>query len=143
MQDRIYELLVEKDEVTWQSIIYELVKNDEMDPWDVDVSLLANRYLGAIKTLKKMNFFVSGKVLLAASVLLRLKSDSLLLDKIALFDSQLFDTEETFEDLDGSPKLELKVPDLVLRTPLPRKRKVTLQELISALRKALEVNKRR
>jgi len=39
MQDKLYEMLMNKDEITWQTIIYDLVKTGEMDPWDIDVSI--------------------------------------------------------------------------------------------------------
>ena len=94
MEDRIYDLLVKKDDVTWQSIIYELVKSGEMDPWDLNVSNLSARYIKAIKNLKEHNFFISGKMVLASALLLRIKSDKFLNEHIADFDSILYPPEE-------------------------------------------------
>ena len=37
MQDRIYSLLVEKDEFSWKTIIMELISSEEMNPWDIDI----------------------------------------------------------------------------------------------------------
>ncbi len=150
MQDRIFQILVEKDEITWQSIIYELVRTGQMDPWDIDISLLAKRYLEVLNKLQQANFHVSGKVILAAAILLRMKSERLLTHHIATFDEQLFapgELEEEFtqadiEELSKKIKLAEK-PRLVLKTPFARKRKVTLNDLIAALHRALEVDKRR
>ncbi|MBS3163791.1 segregation/condensation protein A [Candidatus Woesearchaeota archaeon] len=100
MQDRLYNLLMQKDEITWQSIIYDLVRTGEMDPWDIDVSVLSKRYLETLKTLKEAHFLISGKVVLAAAILLRIKSDKLVTEKIANLDSQLFSQGE-IEDLDN------------------------------------------
>jgi chromatin segregation and condensation protein Rec8/ScpA/Scc1 (kleisin family) len=38
--EKIFEILFNKDEVTWQSLLYELVKTEQMDPWDINVSML-------------------------------------------------------------------------------------------------------
>ena len=51
--DKILDIVVEKDEVTWQNMIYKLVKHENMNPWDIDVSRLSERYLQMLKKLKK------------------------------------------------------------------------------------------
>tara|TARA_B100000315_G_scaffold259880_1_gene317826 strand:+ start:1352 stop:1498 length:147 start_codon:yes stop_codon:yes gene_type:complete len=35
---------MDEDEVTWQTILYNLVKKEGMDPWDVNVSQLAQNF---------------------------------------------------------------------------------------------------
>ena len=37
MQDKILEMLMQKDEITWQTILLDIIKTGEMDPWDVDI----------------------------------------------------------------------------------------------------------
>ena len=78
MQDKLFEMLMSKDEITWQSLIYELVKTEQMNPWDIDISLLARKYLEVIHKLREVNFFISGKILLASAILLRIKSNKLI-----------------------------------------------------------------
>jgi len=80
--DQIYNILMQKDEITWQTIIQDLVKSEQMNPWNIDLSLLSNKYLDTIKGLKTHNFFISGKVILASSILLRMKANKLLLEDI-------------------------------------------------------------
>ncbi len=142
---------MQKDDITWQSLLYELVRTEQMDPWDIDLSLLSQRYLETIKKLKEFNFFLSGKVILASAILLKIKSDKLLTENIAQFDNYLFNREEElllheeamdFEDKNERIKL-IENPTLTIKTPLARKKKVTLQDLFHALQKALEVNERR
>ena len=58
MQDQIYEMLVSEDKITWKSLIYELVKTEQLDPWNIDISLLAARYRESIRKLQSANFFV-------------------------------------------------------------------------------------
>ena len=139
-------MLIQKDEITWQSLLLNLIKSEQMDPWNIDISLLSKRYLDAVKKMKEANFFISGKVLLACALMLKIKSNKLINEEIYNFDSQLFKQEETYEELeelfDQAPLPEER-PKLTIKTPLPRKRKVTLQDLMKALNKALEVEKRR
>lgn len=145
MQDKLYEMLLNEDEITWQSIIYDLVKTEEMNPWDIDISLLSKRYMETIKELEEHNFFISGKIVLAASILLKIKSIKLLDENIAEFDNLLFQQEENLlvdDIVDGEP-FHKKVPGLLIKTPQARKRKVNLNDLMEALQAALEVETRR
>lgn len=145
MQDKLFNMLMQKDEITWQTIIYDLVKTGEMDPWDINITLLSRKYLETIKKLQEHNFFLSGKVLLASAILLRLKSDKLLTEYIARLDSQLFPQEEMeFEDLGDDKRIVFDAnPRLTIKTPQERKKKVSVSDLINALEKAMKVNQRR
>ena len=145
MQDKLFNMLMQEDEITWQTIIYDLVKSGEMDPWNIDISLLSQRYLETVKKLQQHNFFLSGKILLAAAILLRIKSDKLLTEGIAALDNLMFPQEDILEDFeDKKQRIQLlENPRLTIKTPLARKRKVSVNDLINALEKALEVNERR
>lgn len=146
MQDRIYNMLLQEDEITWQTIIYDLVKSEEMDPWDIDISLLAKRYLETVRKLQEMNFAISGKVILASAILLKLKSQKLVDEDMARFESIINPPEEEFlPDLDQESLEALEENKIVIipKMPQPRRRKVSLQDLISALQKALQVDRRR
>ena len=147
MQDHIYNLLIQKDQITWQTIIYDLIKSEQMNPWDIDISLLSKKYLERIKQMKDENLFISGKVVLASSILLRIKSHKLVTEDILNFDNKMNPPEEYEELVEllseaPSPK-DYNLPQLTIKTPMPRKRKVTLNDLMSALQKALEINQRR
>ncbi len=146
MEDKIYDMLMREDEITWQTILQDLVKSEEMNPWDIDIGVLAKRYIETIKKMQEMNFFISGKVILASSILLKIKSDKLIGEDIAGFDNLLYGNEEEIEDLDDFVQEErpvFNVPGLAIKSPQKRKRKVSIQDLISALQKALDVDKRK
>ena len=148
-QDQIYDLLVSK-ELSWQAIIGELIRTEQLDPWDIDLGILANKYLETIQQLQELgegNFHVSSKVLLAAAILLRMKSQ-ILHENIKDIDELLFENKKKLRDeLVKNPLIitidEDDVPLIMPRTPLPRSRKVTLQELMSALDKAMNTENRR
>jgi len=141
MQDKLYDMLMQKDEITWQSLIYDLIKSEEMNPWDIDVSLLTHKYIETVRKLQEMNFFISGKVLLASAILLKIKSHKLVAEEIPYLENLIYppEPEEYFEE----ERPEYVIPDLAIKTPQARKRKVGVNDLISALHKALDVNHRR
>ena len=142
-QEQIHGLLFDV-KLSWQQIIYDLIRTEQLDPWDIDLGLLANKFLGKVRELEEANFFVSSQVLLAASLLLRLKSEILLNHYIPDLDAILFGRkEESKKYSPGKMELEGEVPGLMLRTPLPRYRKVTLEELMSALGHAIKTENRR
>ncbi len=140
-------MLLKEDEITWQTILYDLVKTEEMDPWDIDISLLARKYLETVKNLQEMNFAISGKVILASAILLKIKSQKLIEEDIARFEAIINPPEEEFipEGLDSDSLEALEENRIVVipKMPQPRRRKVSLQDLISALQKALRVDQKR
>lgn len=147
MQDKLFELLMKDDEITWQSIILGLIKSEEMDPWDVDVSLLTKRYIETVKALKQTNFFVSGKMVLASALLVKIKSNKLVEDDLAHLDNVLFPPQDelmdSLDDYGFKERPKIGAHPLAIKTPQARKKKVTVHDLFAALERALEVNKRR
>ena len=147
MQDRIFELLLKEDEITWQTILYDLVKTEQMNPWDIDISLLSRKYIETVRKLREMNFAISGKVILASAILLKMKSQKLVEEDIARFDAIINPPEEEFipEGLDPESLEALEENKIVVipKMPQPRRRKVSINDLIFALQKALRVDQRR
>ena len=156
MQQEIFDLLLGSDEVTWQSIIYRLVREEGMDPWDVNLTLLTKKYIQMLHKLKEMDFRISGKVVLAAAILLKLKSTRLIGEDMNQLDRLIASaeraegelTDEFYNQLEGElsstyATAEAGFPMLMPRTPQPRTRKVSIYDLIESLEKALEVNQRR
>tara|TARA_B100000315_G_scaffold167185_1_gene155701 strand:- start:59 stop:808 length:750 start_codon:yes stop_codon:yes gene_type:complete len=143
---RIFQILYSKDEVTWQALLYELVKKEGMNPWDINISELTKKYIDTIKKLKELDFRISGKVLLAAAILLKVKSNRLLNEDLSELDRLLTEEEDLAEELDLEEQQHYEPgerPILIPRTPQPRKRKVSVFDLVNALEKALEVKQRR
>ncbi len=141
-QEQLHGLLF-GEKLSWQAIIYDLINTEQLDPWDVDIGLLANRFLEKVRSLEEANFFVSSKVLLAASLLLRIKSELLLNKYLPSLDDILFGRQTEKKYIQEKIELDEDVPDLVPRTPLPRFRRVSLQELITALGRAIKTENRR
>lgn len=143
-QEQIHQLLF-NDKLSWQAIIYDLINTEQLDPWDIDLAFLSVKFLERIKELEEANFFVSSKVLLAASLLLRIKSEIVLNEDIPSLDAILEGRPEEEERVYTQERIELEgeLPLLVPRTPLPRFRRVSLEELMGALNHAIATENRR
>jgi segregation and condensation protein A len=152
IHDKLFEILFDKDDITWQTLLYKLVKSEGMDPWDIDISLISDRFIQMTHLMKKMDLRISGKVILAAAILLRIKSTRLVSEDISYLDSLFAQSEEEqieeglvegLIDEYGQQRAALKNVELIPRMPQPRKRKVSIYDLVIALQKAMEVKKRR
>ncbi len=153
MHEKIFQIVVEQNELTWKQLIQDLIKSEQMDPWDVDLSVLTQKYIAKIHELKEQHDLqVSGKILLAAAMLLKMKSKRLIGEDLNEFDRLLASADMTedqfYTELEGElHKARILAPEemlkLIPRSPQPRKRKVSVFDLVRALEKALEVKHRR
>ncbi len=152
--EQLFDMLLNKDDISWQQIIFTAIKSEQMNPWDIDIKLLSQKFLEKLRQFKEMDFKISGKVILAAAIMLRLKSNKLIgedmnyLDQLIASGNQ--NEEEAFYDelsqMEGdrvNVSIEGRNYELIPRTPQPRKRKVSVYDLVEALEKALEVKNRR
>ena len=136
-EDKLYETIMSK-ELTWEGLIRDIVYTEGLDPWDIDISILVKKYLEALKKFKEMDIRLSGKFILAAAILLKMKADYLLAKKEEEQQHEAIAEKELNEALAKAGNFELQ-PNV----PQPKKRKVTIEELISSLRKALVVSEKR
>jgi segregation and condensation protein A len=141
-QEQIQDLLFNR-EIGWQEIIYDLINTEQLNPWDIDIIILTDKYLIKISEIEEADFFVSSKVLLAASLLLRIKSEILLNRYIKSIDDILFGKKEIARTPFERMELDEEIPELIPRSPMPRYKKVTLKELMESLNKAIITENRR
>src|SRR3989338_8814929 len=141
-QEQIHDLLFSR-EIGWQEIIYDLINTEQLDPWNVNLVVLTDKYMEKIRNLEEDDFFISSKVLLAAALLLRIKSELLLNKYIKSIDEILFNKKEESKKINERIELDDEIPELVPKSPIPRFKKVTLNELIEALNKAIVTENRR
>ncbi|MBN1646183.1 segregation/condensation protein A [Candidatus Woesearchaeota archaeon] len=146
--DKIFSIIFQEDELTWQNIIYDLVQTEQMDPWDVNVSLLSAKFIEKLRELKELDFRISGKVVLAAAILLKIKSTRLVNEDMLALDNIINSVEDPVDLIEELGE-HLQLPDderkqrLVPRTPQPRKRKISVFDLVTALEKALDLEAKR
>ena len=141
----LYDLIFHEDDITWQAVIYDLARSGKISPWDIDVSVLAQEYLKTMKKLKEMNFRLSGKVILAGAILLKLKAERLgVIQLLSLMDPEKYaPAPEEDDSFDFEREKRFTKAGLDLTIPRARKRKVTVFELVEALKKAIDVDIKR
>jgi len=147
-----------------------MVKKGELDPWNVDVVEIADKFLKKLEEAKKLDLRVSGRVLLYAAILVRMKADVLATEAVSYSeeggddDSEILDQEFLIDDFEfgifpdfhdefESPQelpepsydeVEDEILAALLSTPVRKARRyTTLKDLIEELRRAEEVQKRR
>ncbi len=156
----LYNAIFSEDDVKWQSMIYEMVRTGKVDPWDIDVGQFANEYMKMLRKMKDHNFRISGKVVLSAAILLKMKTNRLgLTDFLGLIEEpsddelgiEIEEGDEQFRDDEEEKLLRLaqhmkrNQKGYILQSKIPtvRQRKVTVMELVSALKKAMKTESRR
>lgn len=138
-------------------ILVKMAEQGEIDPKNVDIIDVTDRFLKAIAAAPKENLRQSGRILFHASVLLRMKAEALLAAATAELDSGSDDFLDFDED--GAPIIydslnqpvarQITLQDLEralvrrANNRQNRQRKVTLQQLIDALKEAERIEKER
>lgn len=110
-------------------ILLELVQSHKLDPWDVDIERLADVFARRMREMRELDLRVSGRTLLSASVLLRIKSDYVLNGN-----GHGQPSEEELDEVFDLNLPELGPVMMIHRAP----RKITLVDLMDALRGALK-----
>jgi segregation and condensation protein A len=141
-QEQVQDLLFSR-EISWKEIIYDLISTEQLNPWDINLTILTDKYLQKIQELEESDFFISSKVLLAASLLLRIKSEFLLNKYIRSIDEILFGKKENKKYEIERIELNEEIPDLIPKSPIPRYKRITLNELMESLNKAIKTENRR
>ncbi len=115
---------------TWREMLINIIVKENIDPWDIDLVKLTSKYIEYIREMKTLELRIPANIILAASILLRMKSEVLKIEE------QVQDVEtEVFME----PESEVsEIPVLELKTRIPPKRRVTLEELLEALDEAFK-----
>ncbi len=109
-------------------ILLGLVQEHKLDPWDIDIEKIAGVYMQRVKEMREFDLRVSGRTLLSASVLLRMKSD------FVFNGHKNPEVEEELKEM-----LDIDLPELGQITIIQRSpRKITLLDLMGALQDALQ-----
>lgn len=135
-EENILRMIIEKE--SWEEVIFQIVSMENLNPWDIDLLKLTDRFIEYLNKMEKFDFRIPGKIVFVAALLLRLKADYL----------SIFEEEETIEDIAKQPELiNLGIDPSLIQLGLPMrrmpKRQITLEELMGALQKAMQVRVRR
>lgn len=150
----VYEDINKKAEnaVDGIEILVEMSKKGKIDPWNIDIADVTDKYLQHLINIKTNNLKLTGRTLFFAAVLLRLKSD--ILEGINLNDDSAFHENEFLEELDNTFDEDIEsinrnnvisLDDVLERRTsvrLNRERIVTLDDLIKQLEFYEKIDKR-
>ncbi|HEY9909777.1 MAG TPA: ScpA family protein [Thermosynechococcaceae cyanobacterium] len=123
------------------ALLMDLAERGEVDPWDVKVIDVIDRFLrelnptiGTGRELYESNLSQSGQAFLYASMLLLLKAENLTQAEASEAEAETDEFTDCEEDSGAAlpPHLERRLTRRAVAQP-PRKRRVTLKELIAQL----------
>ncbi len=118
-----------EEEITPVDILLQLVTMGKVDPWNIDIVDLTEKYIERLREMKELDLRLSARAILAASILLRMKTEAL-----------LYGDEEEEEEHEERIRVEVEP----LAPPLRRvERYYTFDDLIEALMDALEEAEKR
>jgi segregation and condensation protein A len=120
---------------TWKDILLDLISSNRVNPWNLDIVDLADAFISKVRDMEKMDFIVQANVILAASILLKYKSDYL---KFLNYQSDLmeFPAEEEREPIE-------EVPQLFISSRIPPRRQITADELINEMDRIIKYDDER
>ncbi len=149
-------------------LLVDMAKQGKIDPWNVDVVEVADRFLQELERARRLDLRISGRVLLYAAILVRMKAEILAEEAIFSYDEcdtldvcelDVSDVSETYEhefELQSEVEVEAEVEaeplgmgeeDEVIAYLMSPHRKVrrftTLKDLLVELKKAEKVKKKR
>ncbi|HPE63576.1 MAG TPA: segregation/condensation protein A [Methanothrix sp.] len=119
-------------------VLLDLARKGEIDPWDVDLAQVTEKFLERIEAMGDRDLPALGRTLLYASILLRMKSDS-------IEEGDEEPEDDLFDEFDDEPVFRRRTVEGLPAPPIRRKtrRPVTLDELIAELKRAENVAERK
>ncbi|MDD3083454.1 MAG: segregation/condensation protein A [Candidatus ainarchaeum sp.] len=115
------------EQPAWKTILIDLVKSNKMNPWDIDVSLLTEKYIEKINNLDTCSLHVPANAILACAILVKTKSRYL---KLSSIDDDVDDNNVLTEE----QKIHLleEIPDLMASRSM-REGRISLDELVESI----------
>lgn len=123
------------EQPAWKTILITLVKSERMDPWNIDVKVLAEKYLQKIRSLNSTDLRLPANAILASAILLKFKARTLRLPSLEEEEELRIKSLMTEEELLGGMMPELISPSLV------REGKVSLDQLVQSIEEILDKTK--
>jgi segregation and condensation protein A len=116
---------------TWKDILLELISSNRVDPWNIDLVILSDAFISKVREMEDMDFVIQANVILAASILLKYKSDYL---RFLSYQSEL----DEFPAAEEEPEPIGELPKLEMSARIPPRRQITMEELIGEMEKIIK-----
>ncbi|AGY58568.1 segregation/condensation protein A [Gloeobacter kilaueensis] len=123
-------------------ILIDLARRGEIDPWDIDVVQLTDRFLHSLSRLDSADLPRSGQAIFYASVLVHMKAE--------ILEGRMLEPSPLEADLDESDLTAAGLPGVALERLIRRRpavpaiveRPLTLNDLIAHLREVEQIERR-
>jgi segregation and condensation protein A len=125
-----FESMVSKP--TWKDILLELISSNSIDPWNIDLVSLSDAFIKKVREMEKMDFVIQANVILAASILLKYKSNYL---KLLSYQTELTEFDQQPDEVSFGAE---EFPQLAFSSRIPPKRQITLEELIGEMERIIK-----
>jgi len=122
----------------WKDVLIDLVIGNKIDPWDVNIEIVAGEFLKYIRHMNEYDLSVPANIVLATSIILKYKANTL---KYIFGNENENDGDEYSDDALDMPPLD-GIPQLTMINRIPPKRKVTLTELINEIEKVMKYDEK-
>ena len=143
-----------KSELDGIEILVDMAKHGKVDPWNIDIVDITDKYLAQLFKMKAQNLRLTGRTLLFAAVLLKLKSNILEGIDISDFEEpqEDFDYTDDYDEFGQSEQEYINTNNIVsleevlerrTSVKLNRSRVVTLKDLIRQLQFYEEMERKR
>ncbi|MEM3829976.1 MAG: segregation/condensation protein A [Conexivisphaerales archaeon] len=130
--EELYSLVLD-DKLEWEYLISEIIREENINPLDIDISLLSDKFLQVTNYLIRTDFHKAGKFVFIASILLRLKSQYLL--------SYVLGKTKTYENSYNYVKSKPFPIVIPSKLNIIRSRPITISELIQYIKRAILIRK--
>ena len=147
LEQNIEQVQAREKTVDGIEILVEMAKNGKIDPWNIDIADVTDKYLQKLVEIKSNNLKLTGRTLFFAALLLRLKSD--ILEGLSILKEP--EEPEFFEELEEEDADNINYNNVISidevlerRTSvrLHKERVITLEDLIKQLEFYEKIDKR-
>jgi len=112
---------------SWKQVLVELVMSEKLDPWNIDLVVVADSFFNYVKKMEKFDFHIPANIILACAILLKYKSNAI-----------RFYAEPQLADAPPEEPAEGALPELTLSWRIPPKRQITLNELMGEMERVIK-----
>ncbi len=112
---------------SWKQVLIELVMSEKLDPWNIDIVVVADSFFNYVKRMEKFDFHIPANIILASAILLKYKSNSI----------RFYDEPQPAEALPAEAGEE-PIQPLALSWRIPPKRQITLNELMGEMERVIK-----
>ncbi|MGV8176901.1 MAG: segregation/condensation protein A [Candidatus Bilamarchaeaceae archaeon] len=113
---------------TWKEVLSELIVEERLDPWDIDIIAIADGFMRKVRQMQKLDLIVPANIILASAILLKYKS------QIIVFQ----DANPLLEAMEEAPLPYEEAPQLGMVSRFPPKRPISLDEFVEEIEKVIK-----